>query len=359
MRIISSSVILTANNSAEGENGVGYVVGVDGGGTKTTAVVGDHWGRILSVGQAAGSNHQISGIGPAAQEVKAAVDRALQGAGIALGLVDAMAFGLAGMDTIRDRRILEPALEEIFPGIPYTLMNDSLVALRAGDREGAGAVVIAGTGTNTAGRNHRGEVIIVGGMGYRFGDWGSAFNIGTEAVRYVFQAWQGRRPPTLLTEPVLAGLGCANVDELRDKMEDGRITNISIANIAPVVGQCAVAGDAAAQEIVIAAGEALGRSAAAALERLGMEREAVPVFLAGGVFRAANPLLVDSLSLALHRRAPRARVHHLARAPVVGAYLFALERASLDVSPGLWERLNEHLPPELFNLPEDLSTAVV
>lgn len=329
-----------------------YVVGVDGGGTKTTAVVGDRWGRILGVGHAGGANHQISGLQSALGNITAAVTDALRAANVTTELIGAMAFCLAGLDTDRDRAILDPTLAAAFPNIPRILVNDSLAALRAGDRVGAGAVIIAGTGTNTAGRNHQGEMLVLGGLGYRFGDWGSAFNIGTEAVRFVFQAWQGRRPPTAMSEPILAALGCRDMDELHMRMELGQIDNLAIASLAQVVGQAAAAGDAAAQEIVVTAGESLGRSAAAVLDRLGLLEEAVPVFLSGGVFRMQSPLLVDSIALALHRRAPAATLHHLTRAPAVGAYLFALEVAGVEVTPALWERLNYHLPPELLILNE-------
>ena len=75
-----------------------FILGVDGGATKTLAVVGDDTGRILGAGLGGPTNYQIIGIEPAMSNLNSAVRGALSYAGISMDKVDCAVFGLAGAD---------------------------------------------------------------------------------------------------------------------------------------------------------------------------------------------------------------------------------------------------------------------
>ncbi|HEY3315221.1 MAG TPA: ATPase, partial [Bacillota bacterium] len=76
------------------------------------------------------------------------------------------------------------------------------------------------------------------------------------------------------------------------------------------------------------------------IRQLGMENEPVEVVLAGSVYRGENPLLIDGLTMAVHRVCPRARPHLPAYQPAVGAYLIALEERGITVDDRVYANVD-------------------
>src|SRR5205085_1053788 len=132
-------------------------VGVDGGATKTDAVVVDASGRVLGVGRSGGSNWEVCGLDGAFAAVQEALEAGLTAAGVALDAVDAAAFALAGCDWPSDHERLSTALAPL--GVPgdVSIVNDAVGALRAGTDEPFGIASVAGTGGSTTGRNRAGD----------------------------------------------------------------------------------------------------------------------------------------------------------------------------------------------------------
>src|SRR5262252_9526691 len=141
------------------------VLGVDGGGTKTHAVLADETGRVLGAGSSGPSNWEMVGLRGAGDVIGDALDRALAESGVERGAIEAATFGLAGVDWPSDVPRVESALEALNLRMPQQVVNDSFIALRAGTREPWGAVVIAGTGTVAAGRNREGDSFRTLGLG--------------------------------------------------------------------------------------------------------------------------------------------------------------------------------------------------
>ena len=141
-----------------------FILGVDGGATKTLAVVGDDTGRILGAGLGGPTNYQIIGIEPAMSNLNSAVRGALSARRHQHGQVDCAVFGLAGADFPVDFRNLTAGIQSFYPGLKFEIVNDTWVGFRSGTEEDYGGVVIAGTGANsrrrlppTGGRSRAGE----------------------------------------------------------------------------------------------------------------------------------------------------------------------------------------------------------
>ena len=132
------------------------VIGVDGGGTKTDAVVVDLHGRVLGAATAGASNWESVGRRAMAAALGEAVRGALAAAGAEAGGVAASAFALAGFDWPSDGARIDPALGALELTGPRMLVNDAFAALRAGIRHRHGCVSIAGTGGSNVGRNRAG-----------------------------------------------------------------------------------------------------------------------------------------------------------------------------------------------------------
>jgi N-acetylglucosamine kinase-like BadF-type ATPase len=312
------------------------VLGVDGGGSKTHAMVADERGETLAFASSGRSNWEDTGLDGARAALSEAITGALSAAGVKPGDLAASAFGLAGLDWDQDRPMLAALVDPLGLGGPRKLDNDSFIALRAGTAQPFGVVVIAGTGTVAAGRDPAGRTFRTMGLSPMYGDFGSATDVAEEAVHAVADAWTGRGPATSLSELLPPLAGCGSPVELLQRLSRGAIP---LPPAAPLVLGQAAAGDPACREIVMRAGAALGSSAALVARRLGLNREVFETVMAGGLFRGRSRLLEATLADELHRVAPGAVPVRLACKPVIGAVIDALELAGADTGEPVRERL--------------------
>lgn len=302
-----------------------YVLGVDGGNSKTLAVVADERGQVLGVGRGGGSNHQTIGFDPALREVRDVACRALGLAGVAPAEIEAAFFGLAGADLPEDFALLTPALRELHLASRMELDNDSIPPLRAAAGSPTAVVVVWGAGTNAAGRNARGEQIRLPALGWISGDWGGGGDLGREAIRLVVRAHDGRGQSTALRDLVLPVLGAADVDDLVRKLHFGDIPYGAIVALAPLVFTAAGAGDPVACTLVERAAEEVAVTAVALLRRLGALEVPADVVLSGSTFKAEGTLFLDAIRRRLAEVAPRARAFVPDIEPVLGSVFCAME----------------------------------
>jgi N-acetylglucosamine kinase-like BadF-type ATPase len=312
------------------------VLGVDGGGSKTHALVADERGEVLGFASSGRSNWEDTGLEAAGAALAEATGGALAAAQVPPGALAASAFGLAGLDWDPDRPMLGALLDPLGLAGPRRLENDSFIALRAGASRPFGVVVIAGTGHVAAGRDPAGRTVRTLGLGPMYGDFGSATDVAEEAVRAVADAYTGRGPATSLSRLLPPLAGCASAEQLLQRLSRGLVP---LPEAAPLVLQEAEAGDPACRQIVLHAGASLGESAAVVARRLGLGGQRFELVLAGGLFRSRNRLLEGALVDTMARQAPQAVPVHLTCRPVVGAALDALDLAGLPTDPGVRDRL--------------------
>ena len=313
------------------------VLGVDAGGSKTSALVADERGRIVGLGRGGPGNHQLAGLEPAMTEIRRACEEALAQAG-ASPPVDLGFFGLAGADLPVDFALLTPAIEGMGLARRVRIKNDTLVALRAGLRRSWGVAVICGTGFNAGGIGPDGREVQLPGLGALSGDWGGGSDIAQELIRLVCRAWDGRGQPTLLTEMVLAALELPSVEELiaqlyqsQSDSSPGKIDPRRLLSLVPLVFEAADEGDQVARDLLVRVGTEVGITANSIIKRLGLAAADVDVVLGGSVFKGRGPLLVDTVIQEVHRVAPQATVHLPELAPVAGAVFLALESLGVKI----------------------------
>src|SRR5437763_15593880 len=134
-----------------------YFLGVDGGASKTAALVTDEAGRSCGRGLAGGSNHLRVGIETATRNIERAVNVALVESGIAIREIEYAYCGIAGSDHPEHHERVVEALRTFFPRGNFIVDTDARIALTGAIGFGAGAVIIAGTGAVAFGRNERGD----------------------------------------------------------------------------------------------------------------------------------------------------------------------------------------------------------
>ncbi len=311
------------------------VLGIDGGGSKTHAVICDDHGEVLGTGTAGPSNWENVGLRGACDNIGDAIDRATaQGAQRAD--LDAVVFGLAGVDWPSDVPRLEQAFTPLRLAAPPTIVNDAFVALRAGVRAPWGVVVIAGTGTVAAGRNRAGETHRTLGLGRILGDEGSASDVSEQGLRAVADAYVGRGAPTSLSQAYCDLAGAASVAELLEEYSRGGEPELDAA---AVILQHAERGDVVARGIVDWAGGLLGESGRVIARHLGMEGEPFELVLSGGLFHGGS----EQLEQCIARELPTALLTRLEAPPVVGAALMALDQLGSRPSSEVHDRLSSSL----------------
>ena len=109
-----------------------YALGVDGGATKTMAVVGDERGNVLGVGLGGPTNYQITGLDMAMEHLGAAVSSALEAAKLSLTDISQAVFGMAGADFPIDFENLKKGISGLYPDLRAEIVNDTWVGFRAG-----------------------------------------------------------------------------------------------------------------------------------------------------------------------------------------------------------------------------------
>jgi len=297
-----------------------YLLGMDGGGTRTTAWLADERGRVIGRAEAGPSNPLKVGFESSQRELLRAARLARRRAYVNNGLLDAVCVGLAGVDRPQVHRPLLAWLRKAIPARHHLLTSDAAIALQAAVGGSPGIMVISGTGSIGYGRDERGRVLRSGGWGTTFDDLGSGYDLGRKAIAAALRAFDGRGPRTRLEAKICRVLHLPNIAQVILRL----LAPYQIAALFPLVLEAARRGDRVARELCEEAGRDLADIVVALLNRFGWRRRSVPVACSGGVF-ASSLRIRRSFSRHLHRRAPHAHVVALRRPAVEGA--IALARA--------------------------------
>lgn len=316
-----------------------YVVGIDGGGTKTLAVVAKVDGEIVGVGTAGPSNVSTLGIAKARSAVESAFFNALRSCGVFRRDVAAVCLGLAGLDSPRVLRRVRGTVRYWRLVRNVRVEQDSTIALATATRlEAPGIVVIAGTGSVVMGTDGKGRIVKVGGWGYILNDEGSAFYIGLEALRAISKSFDGRLPRTRLFRYITSELGVRDFYGLLEKIYTMEFSPMIIGGLAPLVSRAANEGDKVAITILRGAATELASMVITALRRLRL-REA-PVYYTGGVFTAGEVFLRFFRS-AIQRAYPSVTVEELKYQPAIGALYLALRQAGIEITEEVMKKVEE------------------
>lgn len=253
-------------------------LGVDGGGSKTLAIIVDSTGHECGRGIARSSNHEAVGHEQAVAALHAAVAAASAAAHVTMP-VRAAWLGLAGVDHPRDVEMLLPRVSAFASTVRLT--NDAELLLGALPHR-IGVAVIAGTGSIALGRNELGATVRAGGWGHVLGDEGSGYGIGREALQATVRAADGRGPATTLLTSILNAWNLTGPESLMERVYQP-FDKTSIAALAPLVLAHAAAGDLMSRRIVAHAARELALAVSTVADALGFRRDHLPLAVGGGL----------------------------------------------------------------------------
>lgn len=278
------------------------VLGIDGGGTRCTAVIatapegraGDASLSILGRGVAGPANPRVAGFDAAQANLTAAIAAARTAAGVGTGRLAAACLGLAGVGRAEERDRMTAWARDTLAADHVAVVTDAEILFAAGTLPAWGIVLIAGTGSLALGRAERGATERCGGWGPLLGDEGSGYSIALAGLRAAARMADGRGPATALLAAFQQRLGAAAPADLVSRVHDPAASRDRIAALATDVVAAAATGDGVAEQIVAGAADELAHLVATLAQRLGLTAGGYPLRLAGGLLCQA-PTMRDRL----------------------------------------------------------------
>lgn len=322
-----------------------YVLGIDGGGTKTSGVVADENGKVYIESHTGPSNPSTL-TGQKLEAVLKCLIRDLEKQDPIIFAQLAVCFaGMSGAGDSwrRDAEFIEILTKYLPPQTEVVVRNDAYNALYAETLGKPGIVQIAGTGSISFGINNDNKTVRSGGWGYLFDEAGSGFHLGNEALRAVFKNYDDRGPHTSLTEKIIKHFNVAEVTDLVGEIYGPDHPRSVIAQLAPLTIAAAESGDGVATAIIRRACEEILKCIEACHKKLFDWDHPTIIVLSGGVF-ANSHQLVGCLNELSKKTMPNIVFRKASWAPVGGAVVGGLKAMGISsIDENIAERINLQL----------------
>jgi N-acetylglucosamine kinase len=297
-----------------------YVLGLDGGGTKTECVLMDESCQVVTSSRGGPSNPMRVGFGGALAAVCEATRLAILAAKISADAVVSLCAGLAGTAYPESGRKMRMLLEEEFPGKLVRVCTDIDLTLEA-IGGGAAIVLIAGTGSAAVGRDTQGRTGRVGGHGYLLGDEGSAYHVGQRAVLDAVRHFERTGADTPMGKKILSEIGTAAWPELQSRVYAA--PDEVFPRLFPMVLQAAEAGDVKARSLLDDCAVALAELVSDLADRLQLQSQKFRLARTGGML-GRGAYFDKRLDTCLERAVPLAQFSALQLSPAEAAAHLAL-----------------------------------
>ncbi|KPL10815.1 hypothetical protein AMJ71_01815 [candidate division TA06 bacterium SM1_40] len=314
-----------------------YVIGIDGGGSASTATLVALDGTVLAQLRGGPGNYLLSGVEPVARVMAQLVAEGKILAEVEREIPRSICLALAGAGRPRAQRTVLDAVRERIPAQDILVTSDGVAALVSAFPGRSGVALIAGTGSLAMAVDERGGSARAGGWGHLLGDDGSGYDLGRRAVMAALAAQNGSGDETLLLPKLAAHIGLSSIDDVIDWVYGDRDAAVSrLASLAPLVFDAAGEGDRVSATILDQAGQALAHLVDSVIKQLRLDSVVVPLCPFGGLFRDSYALLervIARTSVEIEIVPPRF-------SPSLGASLVALGRADVDLDADLLNRLD-------------------
>ena len=296
-----------------------YIIGIDGGGTKTVGILTTETGQHLAQVQSGPANYHVVGETQTQAVLEAVVGKLCEKAGVSRTSPIRFCLGMAGLGRVADRKVIGRICDELGIREDRILTHDAHIALIGGTEKQEGVIVISGTGAIVYGIGADGREARASGWGYLLGDEGSGYDIAISGLRAVARAADGRSHPTELTNRILNRLELNEPNALIRWVHAA--SRDAIARLAEIVFDTARTADRVAERIVDDAADELVCAAGSVIEQLEFI-EPFDVVLSGGNL-IHQPVFADRLRHRFTEIQPEASVLLPKYEPAYGAVLLA------------------------------------
>ncbi len=308
-----------------------YILGVDGGGTKTVIRITDYNGNILSEIITGAGNFKSVGISVAEKNITEGILNAIK------QLKDkpddiffaSSCFGLSGLDSEQDGEIFKNIIfknkiKMLLDHDKITICNDSRIGLAAGTKNKNAIMIICGTGSNCFGINEEGEEAKANGWDFILGDEGSAYEIGVKALRLIMREFDKRGSKTLLTHTILKELNIKDIPGLINWCYNIPFSSERFASLTKTVCSTAELGDKLSIKLLKDEAKEALISISVVVKKLKLTNREFDIVYVGSVFRCEK-YFKQVLTERLKEKFPKIRFAPLKDKPVSGAIKIALQ----------------------------------
>ena len=298
------------------------LIGIDGGGTHSTAVAACPDGRIAAVTHGGGLNFHNSGVETVRARLEEMVTDLCSQCGMETGEV---CVGMSALDAPADDATRSLFCGGLFSPAQLDLQSDAYIALMGFTLGQPGVIVICGTGSMLLLVDGQGHQRAAGGWGYLLGDAGSGYTLAREGLLAVIDASEGAGPATSLTGDALSYFNAATPRGLIDRIYAPDATTAGMAGFARHVLCRAHEGEEVALDILTRNMQRLARSTSLLITSA---PEASRVGLYGGIF-AHSDLARALFTRSLQSLSPAASVCSPEYPPELGALVHLFRKRGM------------------------------
>jgi len=329
---------------------MGYFLGLDGGSTKTHIVLYNSDTGLLDLFTGRGSNYESmpGGYAELSQVLTDMLGEFLGRHGISVADIERAAFGMAGVDTVKQHEEISRILSAL-GFVDFDLDNDCILGIKAATGHGYGIACVCGTGYSVLGIDKNGRQMQIGGMGMLTGDRGGGGYVTDEGTSYVYgQLFKGYAP-SVMTDMFMQAFDIAHKNDFMETMHkrffNGDSKAFSLA-VCKIVFKAAGMNDAAAVNILTQSATCYGESVLGILNELDFEPAPPEIVLTGSLpQKNRESVLVTAFDAYLRRHYQRPFVLKVLDAPsVLGALVWAIDKDGAGiVSDEMREELGNKL----------------
>ena len=308
-----------------------YILGVDGGGSKTTVQIADTNGKVISQAVSGSSSYKSVGINRAIGNLNTAVFEAVKKLKVPRDIYFiSSCFGFAGNDTGEDSKtyrkiVFNDKLNSYLNPKRTIIYNDTRIGLEAGSENKNKIILIAGAGSNCFGINEDGKQAGASGWDFILADEGSGYSVGLKALKAIMKAYDGRGEKTLLSKTILQELNLNEIPDLIKWAYGGLFSKDKISALAETVAKTAKTGDKVSIDILAEEAEEAVISVVTVADKLGFKDKDFDLVLVGGLFKCEE-YFRDIFISRLRENFPKIKFMPLVGNPAEGAVKMAIER---------------------------------
>lgn len=301
-----------------------YFLGVDGGGSKTTAVVFDQNGNFICSACGESINYYSVGLENAKQAMKEIIDS------LSVKEYSCAFIGMSALNERADAAETGRFCDGVIKSDMTVMDSDLFVALEAMNVDGECACIISGTGSMAVMRGTDGKISHTGGWGYILGDEGSGYAIGLSGIKAAIKSAEKCAEETALVGECLKYFSISNIYDLIDLYYEKKVSRKTTAAFARLVNKCAENNDKTAIDIIESEAEELFCTAYGLLKNA---KPDIPVGLWGGVFQ--NNLIFRKKFTELASKHGFDNVKLIDFTPEVGAILAGYKHKGININENI------------------------
>lgn len=303
-----------------------YVIGVDGGGSKTVAALADLNGKILAMAKTGSASPRNVGFKKAMVNVAKAIETVLKQRKEKIKIASAF-LGLPCLEEefkykkekIKKELLKYKKISPIFRG-KVIIGSDQLSGFRSGTDKKDGILLNAGSGQVVHGWSGKKEVKI-SGWGY-LTEKGCAFWVGLRGLEAILKELDGSGSKTLMKNLVFRKFKIKNQEDLLKKVYSPKQISV-LQSFSVLVDKASQKEDRIAKKIMIEAGEKLTEEAKSAIKKLNFQRKKFPLVLIGSMFK--SKIILEETKKEIRKFTPRVEFIQPTVEPVIGAIKLANE----------------------------------